>query len=132
MSSAGIVGTVSQSGGVPTGAIIESGSNANGTYTRFADGTQICTRTVSYTGISVSNPRGALFFANYIPPVQFAAPFIYPPEFSKLDIVSNTGLTWATTAVVATATTTHGVYPVGLLNEVIAATFFYFAKGRWF
>lgn len=37
-----ILGAVSQSGGVPTGAIIERGSNANGGYTRFADGTQIC------------------------------------------------------------------------------------------
>ncbi|MDK3072777.1 pyocin knob domain-containing protein [Sedimentitalea sp. JM2-8] len=38
-----VLGTVSQSGGVPTGAVIESGSNANGEYTRWADGTQICT-----------------------------------------------------------------------------------------
>ncbi len=37
-----ILGTVSQAGGVPTGAIIERGSNANGEYTRYADGTQIC------------------------------------------------------------------------------------------
>lgn|GEM_PF-1262624 len=37
-----ILGTVSQSGGVPTGAIIERGSNANGEYVRYADGTQIC------------------------------------------------------------------------------------------
>jgi len=37
-----ILGTVSQSGGVPTGAIIERGSNANGEYVRFADGTQEC------------------------------------------------------------------------------------------
>ena len=40
---ASAVGTVSQSGGIPTGAIIERGSNANGSYTRWADGTQICT-----------------------------------------------------------------------------------------
>lgn len=39
-----ILGTVSQSGGVPTGAIIESGSNANGEYVRFADGTQLATK----------------------------------------------------------------------------------------
>ncbi|WP_312834490.1 hypothetical protein [Comamonas sp.] len=39
---AAIVGTVSQSGGVPTGAIIQRGSNANGEFIRFADGTQIC------------------------------------------------------------------------------------------
>ena len=39
---ANILGTVSQSGGVPTDAIIQRGSNANGEFVRFADGTQIC------------------------------------------------------------------------------------------
>jgi len=33
-----IVGTVSQSGGVPTGEIFETGSNANGEYYKYADG----------------------------------------------------------------------------------------------
>lgn len=37
-----ILGTVSQSGGVPTGAIIERGSNANGEYIKWADGTLEC------------------------------------------------------------------------------------------
>jgi len=37
-----ILGTVSESGGVPTGAIIERGSNANGEFVRYADGAQIC------------------------------------------------------------------------------------------
>ncbi|EDM47747.1 hypothetical protein [Marinobacter algicola] len=37
-----ILGTASQSGGIPTGAIIERGSNANGEYTKFADGTLEC------------------------------------------------------------------------------------------
>lgn len=37
-----ILGAVSQTAGVPGGAVIEAGSNANGSYTRFADGTQIC------------------------------------------------------------------------------------------
>lgn len=39
-----ILGTVSQSGGVPTGAIMERGSNANGEYTVFADGFCRCIR----------------------------------------------------------------------------------------
>ena len=34
-----ILGTVSETAGVPTGAIIESGSNSEGEYTKFADGT---------------------------------------------------------------------------------------------
>jgi glutamate dehydrogenase/leucine dehydrogenase len=37
-----ILGTVSQSAGVPTGAIIERGSNANGEFVKYADGTMIC------------------------------------------------------------------------------------------
>ncbi|AEH79188.1 phage tail protein [Sinorhizobium meliloti] len=37
-----VVGLVGQASGIPTGAIIEPGSNANGEYVRFADGTQIC------------------------------------------------------------------------------------------
>ena len=37
-----LVGTVSESGGEPTGAVIERGSNSNGEFVRFADGTQIC------------------------------------------------------------------------------------------
>lgn len=41
-STGNLVGTVSQSGGTPTGAVIERGSNANGEYVRFADGTQVC------------------------------------------------------------------------------------------
>ena len=37
-----LVGSVTQSEGIPTGAAIENGSNANGDYVRFADGTQFC------------------------------------------------------------------------------------------
>ena len=45
--SSNILGTVSQSGGVPAGAIIQRGSNANGEFVRFADGTQICWRSMN-------------------------------------------------------------------------------------
>jgi hypothetical protein len=38
-----LVGAVTQSGGVPTGAVMERGANSNGEFVRFADGTQICT-----------------------------------------------------------------------------------------
>ncbi|MFG6604621.1 MULTISPECIES: pyocin knob domain-containing protein [unclassified Sulfitobacter] len=45
-----LVGTVSQSGGVPTGAVIQRGSNGNGEFMRFADGTQICWATAAPSG----------------------------------------------------------------------------------
>lgn len=37
-----LLGPVSQVGGLPTGAVAETGMNANGRYVRYADGTQIC------------------------------------------------------------------------------------------
>lgn len=70
-----ILGTVSQSAGVPTGAIIERGSNANGQYVRFADGTQICT----FDGLTVptcNTAVGALFESptgTWTYPAAFAA-----------------------------------------------------------
>ena len=52
-----LLGTVSQSGGDPTGAVIERGSNSNGEYVRFADGTQICTND-DVANVSVEDEAG--------------------------------------------------------------------------
>jgi len=50
-----ILGTVSQSAGVPTGAIIERGSNANGEFVKYADGTQLCTFIGEVTSSNTTN-----------------------------------------------------------------------------
>jgi hypothetical protein len=50
-----ILGAVSQSAGVPTGAIIESGSNSAGSYTKFADGTLLCSGVQSGTSGSFAD-----------------------------------------------------------------------------
>lgn len=72
-----ILGTVSQSGGVPTGAIIERGSNANGEYVRWADGTQICTNS-SFAISDRTTVNGSLFkTADFI--WTFPANFITSP-----------------------------------------------------
>ena len=73
-----ILGPTSQSAGVPTGAIIERGSNANGEYTKFADGTLICTITLTTfnPGYPISTPgsryRGTNGF-KWIYPAAFSA-----------------------------------------------------------
>jgi hypothetical protein len=54
-----ILGDVSQTAGTPTGAVIERGSNSNGHYVRFADGTQICSTDI--TGVDVTTAVGGLF-----------------------------------------------------------------------
>ncbi|TPK38708.1 hypothetical protein [Mesorhizobium sp. B2-5-3] len=58
-----ILATVAQSGGVPTGGLIESGSNANGSYARFANGTQIISR--QFTCVD-TGPATAAFPATFI------------------------------------------------------------------
>jgi len=75
---ADILGTVSQSNGVPTGAIIERGSNANGDYVRFADGTQICW--------IKRLPIG------YVSSYRLVGTWVFPAQFSDSAIVGAGGL----------------------------------------
>ena len=84
-----ILGTVSQSGGVPTGAIIERGSNANGEYVRFADGTQICTLRASVTDQAIDSAVGAIYTGTRT--------WTFPAEFSAAPVVSFIGR-WGTGA----------------------------------
>lgn len=65
----GAVGTVSESGGVPTGAIMESGSNANGNYIKYADGTLICM--VHTPDIAISGGLSSIYIGTW--PVPFTA-----------------------------------------------------------
>jgi hypothetical protein len=58
----GIVGTVSQNSGYATGSIIERGTNSNGTYTKFADGTMICAHTIDCTSIAWTSLNDGLRF----------------------------------------------------------------------
>jgi len=53
-----ILGTVSQSAGVPTGSVIERGSNANGEYVKYADGTLICTGTIATFAMGATTSTG--------------------------------------------------------------------------
>ena len=49
-------------------AVIESGSNANGNYVKFADGTQVCfSKTISASAVNTHNKK-----ANWAFPVQFS------------------------------------------------------------
>ena len=63
------VGTVSESGGIPTGKLMESGSNANGNFEKFANGFMICTRNTAILAVGSNS-------------VAFAETFIAPPEVS--------------------------------------------------
>jgi hypothetical protein len=65
-----ILGTVSQSSGVPTGAIIQRGSNANGEFVKYADGTLIVIRAGS-TAITLSCESSLILSTVLTFPVSF-------------------------------------------------------------
>ena len=122
-----ILGTVSKgTNGVPTGGVIERGSNANGDYVRFADGTQICTSPDIPTG-PISNQAGALWQSNHLAwtfPTAFAPGM--PPILTGES--GNTGA-WPTFA-------PHGVLSTGLkatalIQITVGLNLRICAIGRW-
>ena len=68
-----LLGPVTQSGGTPTGAVIERGADATGDYVRFADGTQICT----VNGLSVGYVNASRCTVNWTMPAAFASGTAY-------------------------------------------------------
>lgn len=68
---------------VATGGLIESGSSANGTYTKWADGTMQASLVISKPGINTNVAFGTLFYSNdQVVATNYAAAFIAPPEVS--------------------------------------------------
>lgn len=127
-----ILGTVSQSGGIPTGAIIERGSNANGEYVKFADGTMICTHEIATGAISAT--QGALYISSSLS-WTFPSVFIAPPNIST----SATRLSGAGLLVPGmignnniTTTGVPGNIYVGSTATGPTATLMLTATGRWF
>ena len=73
------VGTVGQVGGVPTGAVIERGANGNGSFVRFADGTQLCWITFDDSAAAWDVPAGTLFRRGASINWTYPAAFVTPP-----------------------------------------------------
>ena len=124
-----ILGTVSESGGVPTGAIIERDSNANGEYVKFADGTMLCWG-LKGQSINIQSPLlgghrsngGAFIFS-------FPATFSDSPELLAVPQE-------ATVFSVLTqfTTTTSGSVMVTAVNNStgVNASLIFLAIGRWY
>jgi len=125
-----VLGTVSQSGGVPTGALIESGSNANGNYTRFADGTQVCWRKVNTGSWGITTAYGNVYISSS------TGSYTFPVAFSDVPAVS--GATWdvdgglpITSFTSATATGMSLRFTSGI-SATLSLGILWLAIGRWF
>lgn len=125
-----ILGTVSQESGIPTGAIIEQGSNANGQYTKFTDGTVLAFGTQALEA-DISLPSGELYTsANLSLPLPVTGNWVFVDVKKK----SNAGslIPVFSTTVFGVSSNSIGFRPVSTGSHgVVSVPFEYFAIGRW-
>lgn len=120
-----LLGSVNQSEGVPTGAVIERGSNVNGAYVRFADGTMRCT-IAALPVANASTADGSLFRSATIT-WAFPSPFIAAPVVTGA--VDNIDA-WASTG--APTTTDCALRVKSSVSKTAALNLRAVAHGRWF
>lgn len=124
-----ILGTVSQSGGTPTGAIIETDSGPNGRYVKYADGTLECFRVVGLGG-SLSLPVDSTW--------TFPEPFSSPPAVTGI-VITDTGVSGLAAGmqcgVKSLPTSTAAVFSVDDFSGSYTTNSVFIsqrATGRWF
>ena len=133
-----LLGTVSQTAGAPTGAVIERGANANGEYVKFADGTLICTA----SGITLAYATADLITYAWTFPVPCVSGS-FPVASASLSplLADYTGLARRDLCAFAQSTGTAGVVvsftrPSGATRAFIAgdaaANVRLVVTGRWF
>jgi hypothetical protein len=126
-----IVGTVTDSAGIPSGAIIESGSNANGSYVKFADGTLMCRRATPTGSVDIIGAGGTLFISGALPRYNWAVPFVGNIPECSASANSNSGADWCTRGAAATLTQTPLTYIMGPNSATRTISVEYIAFGRW-
>ncbi|MGE8150904.1 hypothetical protein ACQKP5_06585 [Pseudomonas vancouverensis] len=125
-----ILGVVNQVAGVPTGAVLERGSNANGEYVKLADGTLICTL-IGQGSIGFNNPSNIGFTWTY--PMPFIA-----LGFVTGNLVGVLGVSKQVTTVSAynrsNAAASICAFSLGQFTVADAASIYFdcLAIGRWF
>lgn len=122
-----ILSAVSQSGGLPTGGIIESGENSDGQYTKYADGTLICRRKID--NIIIDIPEGAIYRS-----VEMNHDF--PHEFSSTPScsasVGETAMRWTSVRGRAGLTQQWQHHQWGASSSTTPRETFLLAVGRWY
>ncbi|MCO7216515.1 hypothetical protein [Halomonas sp. OfavH-34-E] len=111
--------------------LIESDSNSNGGWVRFADGTQICSRIATGRDIDISNTAGAIYRTPSQGTWNFPASFIDEPA-GDVTATGSGSLFWSS------VTTSNGSgarmdfyyvsYSSGVRESCVER---FFAKGRW-
>lgn len=127
-----LLGTVGQTGGVPTGAAIERGSGAGGDYVRFADGTQICTHVLSVPATDTA--QGAMFVSANDAVWTFPAAFAAAPCVAGMPAGALATAAFLTAPAIAPGDPATGFRcrACATASEATARSYAVQAVGRWF
>lgn len=125
-----VLGTVTHSGGVPTGPLMEYGSNAQGQFWKYANGQMICTYDTIFAGGTAANGnvfRSVVAAIGSTPSAFIAAPSITASGYSQAS-----GGGWAGLQVSGSASN-WGSWSVYTSNSVLGSLVLNLvAVGRWF
>lgn len=129
---ANIVGTVSQSAGVPTGAIIERGTFADGEYVKYADGTMLQMGSLAITGKAVSSAAGSIFQSAAVDTITFGIPFVGVVRPSVDFLYSSGGSRPWSIITGLSGTSMSYVLQSPTSMTALSGTYYWSAMGRWF
>jgi hypothetical protein len=125
-----ILGTVLQSAGVPTGALMEYGTNVGGEYWKFASGLMICAKS-TLLGASTAG-AGPIFTCTSTAIGTMPATFVSQPYVNAHGITNALGGGWAS-CYAFWSTSNWGNWAIYTeVSRAGATTLTLFAIGRWF
>lgn len=109
--------------------IIDSGSNANGKWTKYKDGTMICSNTKTVT-TTLNSAYGAFYITPYQAGQKFPKQFTGVPDITQY--VESATNVWLLSAAMTTNTTSGGTFVLGVASSAsITFKLTYLATGRW-
>ena len=112
--------------------IIESGSNDNGNWIKYSDGTMKTYQNVDVT-LSVTEEWGGIFVGNYATPINFPQTFKEPPEVLidlKLRVGACFKVEWEIPIITTSSYKNIGIGR-GTSSNAVALTITLYAIGKW-
>lgn len=126
-----VVGDVSQSAGVPSGALIEQGSNSDGAFIKYADGTQICWASRSFADVDITAASGGAYRSELFA-VDFPMAFTAAPTLTLSGSRQDGNWDVWTISSSVTASQFNGLHMKLTSDSSQSRSVDYIALGRWF
>lgn len=108
--------------------IVESGTNTNGTYVKYSNGTMICYNTVSHENVSITSAWGVFYESTLLSLGDYAKPFTSVPTLVLTSHFPNFVEKYANDS----ETSPGGFYackPKSASSEIVRVS--YIAIGKW-